>query len=236
MRVAIVQSCYLPWKGYFDLIHSVDEFILLDDVQYTRRDWRNRNRIKTPSGPAWLTIPVNSKGRYLYPIKDITINDPSWSIQHWKTIATNYARAPHFDRYADIFEPLYLECRETHLSAINQRWISAICWILGINTKLSWSMDYRLVSGKTERLVEICRQAGATEYLSGPSARSYIDATQFAEAGLKLSYFNYSDYPEYPQLYPPFDHHVSVLDLIFNQGSSATQYMLSFGPESAAFR
>jgi hypothetical protein len=228
MRLAIVQSSYVPWKGYFDLIHSVDEFVLYDDVQFTRRDWRNRNRIKTPHGTAWLTIPVNTKGKYLDPIKDITISEPSWGAQHWETIKANYARAQCFRRYADVFERLYLDCSVTHLSKINYVWIQAVCRILGINTKISWSMDYELVHGKTERLVGICRQAGATSYVSGPSARGYIDAEQFRAANVELSFFDYFGYPEYAQLYPPFDHHVSILDLILNVGPNATRHMLSF--------
>jgi WbqC-like protein family len=228
MRIAIVQSNYVPWKGYFDLMRSVDEFVLFDDVQYTRRDWRNRNRIKTPMGTAWLTIPVHTKGKYHAPIKEITVQERSWGVQHWRTISANYARARYFRTYADVFERLYVDCRETHLSAINYNWIRAICEILGIRTKLSWSMDYELDSGKTERLVSICRQAGAKTYVSGPSARSYIDPQQFVAANVELVYFDYSGYPEYSQLFPPFDHHVSVLDLIFNQGPSATRYMLSF--------
>lgn len=228
MKIAIVQSSYVPWKGYFDLIHSVDEFVLFDDVQFTRRDWRNRNLIKTPSGTAWLTIPVNSKGNYLAPIKDISISDPAWGARHWKMLSANYARAPHFRRYAEAVEALYLENRETRLSMVNYNWVKTICGILGIFTKLSWSMEYELVSGKTERLVGICRQAGATTYISGPSALDYIEPGQFAAAGVELSYFDYSGYPEYSQLFPPFDHHVSVLDLIFNQGPDAPRYMLSF--------
>jgi hypothetical protein len=228
MKIAIVQSSYVPWKGYFDLIHSVDEFVLFDDAQFTRRDWRNRNRIKTPSGTAWLTIPVHNKGNYLAPIKDMVVSDPTWGARHWKTLSANYARAPHFDKYANVFEALYLGNRETRLSMINYNWVNAICGILGICTKLSWSMEYELTSGKTERLVGICRQAGATTYLSGPSARDYIEPEQFKAADIELSYFDYSGYPEYAQLFPPFDHHVSVLDLIFNQGPDATRYMLSF--------
>jgi hypothetical protein len=228
MRIAIVQSSYIPWKGYFDLIHSVDEFVLFDDVQYTRRDWRNRNRIKTPRGTTWLTIPVNAKGKYLAPIREITVSEPSWSVQHWKTLTANYARAPYFRAYADLFERLYLECSDDRLSAINYRWTRTICDILGIRTKLSWSMDYELVEGKTQRLVGICQQAGAHTYVTGPSARSYIDSDRFVAANIELVYFDYSGYPEYHQLFPPFDHHVSILDLIFNQGPDATRYMLSF--------
>lgn len=227
-RLAIVQSNYIPWKGYFDLIHAVDEFVLLDDVQYTRRDWRNRNRIKTRSGPAWLTIPVNIKGQYHTPIKEILVSDATWAERHWKTIQANYARAPFFAAYADRLEAIFAGCCESRLSAINARWIHEICSILGIRTKISWSMDYLLVAGKTERIVSVCQQAGASVYVSGPSAKSYLDAARFDAAGIELEYFDYSGYPEYSQLFPPFDHHVSALDLILNEGSDATRYMLSF--------
>jgi WbqC-like protein family len=230
MRIAILQSCYIPWKGYFDLINSVDEFVLFDDVQFTRRDWRNRNRIKTPAGPAWLTIPVHSKGHYLAPINQIVVSDESWAARHWRTLTRSYARAPYFRTYADTFERLYLECRETRLSAINYAWITAICEILDIRTRLTRSMEYELVDGKTERLVQICRQAGATTYLSGPAARSYIQPEIFQAAGVELSYFSYQGYPEYAQLFPPFDHFVSILDLLFNEGPRATRFMLSFNP------
>jgi hypothetical protein len=228
MRVAIVQSSYVPWKGYFDLIHSVDEFVLFDDVQFTRRDWRNRNRIKSADGPMWLTIPVHSKGRYLDPIKDITVSDPSWGERHWRTIAANYARTPYFRQYAERFERLYLESRETRLSAINYAFIRTICEMVGIGTKISWSMDYQMREGRTDRLVGICEQAGATTYISGPSARAYIDEELFRAAGVELRYFDYAGYPEYRQLFPPFDHHVSMMDLLFNEGPDAPRYMLSF--------
>jgi hypothetical protein len=228
MRIAIVQSNYIPWKGYFDLIRSVDEFVLFDDVQYTRRDWRNRNRIKTPVGPAWLTIPVNVSGQFHAPIKAMTTSDPSWARRHWRSLVANYRRAPHFESYADRLSSLYLECDgETRLSTINFKWISALCEMLGISTKLSWSMDYELAEGKTERLVAICEQAGADSYVSGPAARAYIDPSAFAAKGIALSFFEYAGYPEYTQLYPPFDHHVSVLDLLLNVGPNARQYMLA---------
>jgi hypothetical protein len=234
--VAVVQSSYIPWKGYFDLIRAVDEFVLLDDVQYTRRDWRNRNKIKTPQGASWLTIPVNTKGQYFEPVKSITISDPSWTERHWQTIAANYARARWFRSYAEAVERVYRECVDTHLSAINFRWIAAICKILGIKTKLSWSMDYTLAEGQTERLVGICQQAGADTYLSGPGARNYIDAAIFRAANVKLVYADYAGYSEYTQLFPPFDHYVSVLDLIFNEGPDATRHMRTLLQTSPATR
>jgi WbqC-like protein family len=227
-RIAIVQSSYIPWKGYFDLMNSVDEFVLFDDVQFTRRDWRNRNRIKTPTGPAWLSIPVISKGQFEAPIKDIQVEDRTWAARHWRSFQANYARAPHFRQYAAALESLYLGCDESHLSQINRRFLLAICEILGIRTKLTWSWEYRIQPGKTERLVDLCRQAGAGVYISGPSAATYLDKRQFDDAGVELVYFEYSGYPPYRQLFPPFEHRVTVLDLILNEGPDARRYMLSF--------
>ena len=225
MRIAISQSNYIPWKGYFDLIQSVDEFVLFDDVQYTRRDWRNRNRIKTAHGLAWLTIPVQSTGQYLALIKDIEVIDPDWAKKHWKTIASVYAQAPHFQWFADRFERLYLESTEARLSLINRAWLEAACELLGIHTKLTWSMDYAVAEGRTERLVSICQQAGATTYVSGPSARDYIDDACFAAAGIDLQYFDYAGYPEYPQFHGSFEHAVSVIDLLCHMGPNARDYL-----------
>ena len=226
--IAVVQSNYIPWKGYFDLINSVDEFVLYDDVQYTRRDWRNRNIIKSPAGPVWLTIPVQVKGKYSQPIKDTVVSDNAWNRKHWQTVLHCYSPARYFRRYRDTFEDLYLNTTEEYLSRINYRFLEAICRVLGISTKLSWSMDYQLIGDKTERLVNLCKQAGATDYLSGPNARAYLDEDMFRQENIALAYFDYSGYPQYSQLYPPFDPYVSVIDLIFNEGPVASKYMKSF--------
>lgn len=223
--VAILQSNYIPWKGYFDLIRRSDLFILYDDMQYTRRDWRNRNIIKTPQGPAWLTIPVQVKGRYIQPIREVQISDPSWERTHWQTLAHNYARAPFWAFYRERLESLYLDCRETHLSRINHRFLAALCEWLGIRTPIHWSMDYALAPGKTERLLDLCRQAGATRYLSGPAARDYLDASLFNQAGIEVEWMDYAGYPEYPQLHGPFEHKVSALDLLLNTGPDAPAYL-----------
>lgn len=227
-RVAIVQSSYIPWKGYFDLINSVDEFVLFDDAQYTRRDWRNRNRIKTSRGTAWLSIPVSSKGHFDAAIRHIEVDDGEWASRHWRTIRANYARATHFRTYSDLLEQLYLESGETLLSDVNRRFLSGICAILEIRANFKWSWEYEVGDGKTERLVSICRQAGAATYISGPSASTYIDRQQFEDAGIELIYFDYAGYPEYRQMFPPFEHRVSVLDLILNEGPDAPRHMLSF--------
>jgi hypothetical protein len=226
-KVAIIQSNYIPWKGYFDMIGSVDEFILFDDAQFTRRDWRNRNKIKTPQGIKWLTIPVAVKGKYYQKIKETEISDTDWGRQHFETIRTNYARAPFFQYYRSLFEPLYLSTTERMLSQVNRHFIEAICAELGITTQLTWSDDYEVVDGKNERLITLCKQAGADHYLSGPTAQSYLDETAFAAEGITVSYMDYAGYAEYPQLYPPFDHAVSIIDLLFNVGPKARDYMRS---------
>lgn len=223
--VAIVQSNYIPWKGYFDLIRSSDEFILYDEVQYTRRDWRNRNLIKTPQGLQWLTIPVQTRGQFEQRVCDVEVSDPAWGRQHWETIRRNYARTPFFELHRERLEPLYYDESLRSLSQINHRFLLAICEMLGIQTRITWSSDYQLVEGRTERLVDLCRQAGATRYLSGPSAQAYLDESLFAEAGIDVVYMDYAGYPEYPQSHPPFEHRVTVLDLLFHTGPEAPRYL-----------
>jgi len=225
-KVAILQSNYIPWKGYFDMIAAVDEFILYDDMQYTRRDWRNRNKIKTPQGLQWLTVPVKVKGKYYQKIKDTLIDGDKWQTTHWNALLQNYRRAPCFDEVAAWLAPLYLEKSYSHLSALNRSYIVAICEALNISTKIRCSSDYTLADGKTERLVDLCVQTGATEYISGPAAKDYVDEKCFAKQGITLTWFDYDGYPEYPQLWGDFVHGVTILDLLFNCGSKASQYML----------
>lgn len=224
-RVAIVQSNYIPWKGYFDMIAMVDEFIIYDDMQYTRRDWRNRNLIKTPKGLQWLTVPVKVKGKYHQTIRETEIKSVEWAKTHWKTLSQNYCRAQHFDEVAAVFEPLYLKRHYTRLSELNREFINVVCGYLGITTKISNSWDYQLIEGKTERLAVLCTQAGGSEYISGPAAKGYIEERVFSERGIKLSWLDYSGYPEYPQLWGKFAHGVSILDLLFNCGKDAPKYM-----------
>jgi hypothetical protein len=224
-RVAIVQSNYIPWKGYFDMIAAVDEFILYDDMQFTRRDWRNRNQIKTPQGLQWLTVPVSVKGKYHQTIRETEISDGDWAAAHWKSIAQNYRRAPHFEPLRELLEPIYLNERFTHLCALNRRLLEAVAGFLGIRTRISNSWDYRLSEGKTERLADLCRQAGGTEYVSGPAAKDYVDEQVFRDQGIALTWFDYQGYPEYPQLWGPFTHNVTVLDLIANCGPLSPAYM-----------
>jgi len=226
-KIAILQSNYIPWKGYFDLMNSVDEFILYDDMQYTKNDWRNRNIIKTVKGKQWLTIPVRqiSLNQKIYETK---ISDTLWNKKHWNSIQINYAKAPYFKEFKSIFEELYLNNTNTFLSEINYSFIFAINQILEIKTKISFSSDYKLIEGKTERLVDLCKQSNATEYISGPAAKEYINAKLFEKENIKLSWMNYQGYKEYSQLFNQFEHGVSIIDMIFNLGHQTTQYMKSF--------
>ena len=226
--LAVCQSNYIPWKGYFDLINSADEFILYDDVQYTRSDWRNRNLIKSANGPLWLTIPVSIKGRFGELVKDKTVSDPRWSVKHWKTISQAYAKAPGFSACKDWLEELYRTALGDRLSLINRHFIEGINTMLGIRTPMRWSMEFDLPEDRNERLVALCQQTGATGYISGPAARSYLDEPLFARAGIQVEWIDYSGYPEYRQLFPPFEHQVSIIDLILSQGSDAPKYMKSF--------
>ncbi|WP_028448699.1 WbqC family protein [Chitinibacter tainanensis] len=224
-KIAILQSNYIPWKGYFDLIAAVDEFILYDDMQYTRRDWRNRNQIKTPQGVQWLTVPVLVKGKYHQKIRETVIDGADWANAHWKTLVQNYRQAPHFSEIASWLEPLYLEQDFTHISQLNRRFIEAICNYLAINTIITSSSDYILQEGKTERLADLCLQAGGSEYISGPAAKDYVDEKVFSDLGIKLTWFDYAGYPAYPQLWGEFSHGVTILDLLFNCGSASPRYM-----------
>jgi len=224
-RVAILQSNYIPWKGYFDLIAAVDEFIIYDDMQYTRRDWRNRNKIKTPEGLKWLTVPVLVKGRYHQKIRNTEIDGSDWATAHWKTLIQNYRRAPFFNDIATWLEALYLNESHANLSQMNRRFIEAVCAYLGIRTVIKNSWDFPLLDGKTERLADLCVQSGAAEYVTGPAAKNYIQENVFHERGIQLTWFDYAGYPEYPQLWGDFCHEVSVLDLLFNCGKGATRYM-----------
>ena len=230
-KVAILQSSYIPWKGYFDIINMVDEFILYDDVQYTKNDWRNRNNIKTQKGTQWITIPVHQKNLSQKIFETKTANN-LWRKKHWKNISQWYSKADFFMSYKEIFKNLYLGGDEEFLSKINHMFITSINNILGINTRISWSSDYRLVGDKTERLAELCRQAGATEYISGPSAKEYMNERLFQENGIKLTYMDYTGYPEYNQLFAPFKHEVSIIDLILNEGPNAKNFMKSFKQEA----
>ncbi|MCX8489599.1 MAG: WbqC family protein [Cyclobacteriaceae bacterium] len=227
-RVAIIQSNYIPWRGYFDIINSVDAFVLLDDVQYTRRDWRNRNQIKTAQGLQWLTIPVDVKGQFDVKIKDVIVAGRDWSEDHWNKISQAYKKAPHFATYRDVFEETYRGCTDSHLSQINYRFLSMVNSLLEIKTPLLWSHDFLVSQDKSQRLLEICLQLKATTYVSGPAAKDYLQVAQFHEAGVQVEWMSYEGYTSYHQLHGFFEPNVSIIDLIFNEGPATKQYFKRF--------
>ena len=229
-KVAIVQSNYTPWKGYFDRINMVDEFILYDNAQYTKRDWRNRNIIKTENGLKWLTIPVNVKGRYLQSIKDVRIVNNEWAKSHLMILKHNYLKASSFKKYYPLFEDLYLKdaFNESYLSKINILFIKTICRLLDINTKITFSSEYNISkTDQSDKIIEICRGAKADSYLTGPLAKRYLDEKKFSDSNIGIEWFNYDNYLQYEQIYPPFHHNVSIVDLIFNKGDSSINFLKS---------
>jgi len=227
MKVAINQSNYIPWKGYFDMIRSVDLYVLYDDVQYTRRDWRNRNQIKGVDGLKWLTIPVKVKGRYHQKIRETIICNTKWTVKHLNLLKQFYATSSHFKDVFPLVEHLYeTAVGHKNISEINYHFIKAICNYLDIETKIVFSHNYDLSEQKkTERLVDICQQANATEYISGPAAKDYLMKDKFDNANIKVTWMDYNHYPEYPQLYGTFVHKVSILDLLFNCGEKSMEYI-----------
>jgi hypothetical protein len=230
-RVAVLQSNYIPWKGYFDIIHDVELFIFHDDLQYTKNDWRNRNRIKTPKGTEWLTIPVGSREDRR--ICDVEIPASDWAAKHWRILRQNYSKAPFFARYEPFFEDIYMGRRWTTLSELNQHLIRTIARDhLGITTEFGASQDYQVSGCKGDRLLRLLEQCGAGIYVSGPAAKDYIEPLRFEEAGIQLIWKDYEGYPEYPQFFPPFVHQVTILDLLFHVGPSAPDYIWGWRAET----
>jgi len=223
MKVAIAQSNFLPWRGYFDLIRQSDLFIIYDDVQYTKGDWRNRNKIKTPRGSEWITVPVR-RGPLGRRIDETRVNySTPWARKMLKRIQDSYRDAPHLEPYFPELTDL-LSRQVASISELNTRLITWACAHLGIDTPMKMSREYHAEGAKTERLIGILQQAKANTYLSGPSARAYLRPESFERAGIRLEYKSY-DYPEYEQLHPPFDPAVSVIDLLFMKGETARRYL-----------
>lgn len=225
MRIAVIQSCYVPWRGFFDLIGRCDQYVIFDRTQYVKRHWHNRNRIKTASGVEWFTISVISKGRYGQPIDEVEIEKP-WAEKHWRTLELAYRRAPFFEALAPTVRDWYERAaKEKRLTEVNALFLREIASLLGLGTRIVRDTDYPTQGVKTERLLGIARAAGADCYLSGPSAKAYFDESLFASAGIGVEWMSYEGYPEYRQLHGPFEPAVSVLDLLFNVGSEAPGYL-----------
>jgi len=216
MKVGIIQSNFLPWRGYFDFIREVDLFVLHDDLQYTKGDWRNRNKIKTSNGVQWITVPVHYQHTDQL-IEETSIdNSKPWARSMLNKIRNSYRKVPFFEPYFSELSDLLLEPAAS-ISDLNLCLINWVCTHLEIQTPITFSREYNPQGTKTERLIGILEQVGATTYLSGPSAQDYLEP-------VRLEYKSY-DYPEYEQLYPPFEPAVSVIDLLFMVGEQATNYL-----------
>jgi len=224
MRVTILQPSYLPWLGFFEQMHRSDQFVLYDDVQFTRRDWRNRNRIRVQEGSVWLTVPVIQKNKYEQSLLETKIdNSTSWKRKHLESIRCHYSKTPFFDLY-------FPWCEKT----FNREWdflldlsLETIQYLKGelkINTPLLRSSELGGSGNKSERLISICKQLGATQYLSGESARNYISEKDFSDQGIGLEYQNYQ-HPEYPQRYEGFVPFLSTIDLLFNCGDKSMGFL-----------
>jgi hypothetical protein len=228
MNVVILQPSYIPWRGYFDQICRSDLFVFYDDVQYDKRGWRNRNQIKTPRGKQWLTIPVSSRGSQTenIPINQIRIVwEKPWHENHLKSIQHSYAKAPYFDQYLPLLKDFYSR-RYEYLADFTIDFSIAIARQLGnTHTRFLRSSEIPGIQGqKTDRVINILKYVGATYYYCGPSASSYMEPEKFEQAGIPFEYMQYN-YPEYLQLYPPYDPFVSIFDLMFMVGSEAINYI-----------
>lgn len=232
MKCVILQPSYIPWRGFFDQIRQADLFVFYDDVQYDKHGWRNRNQIKTPNGKQWLTIPVSAKGAVT---DHVAINEvpivwnKAWAKEHLKTLRQHYGRAPHFKQFEPLLEEFY-ERHDTLLADFTVDFTIALSRALHIeHTQFIRSSTLVVEGSRTDRLIEILKQVGADHYISGPSARDYIEEPKFTDAGIRLEYVRY-DYPEYPQLFPPYDPAVSILDLLFMTGDRALSYFTASRP------
>ncbi len=216
MKAVILQSNYIPWKGYFDLINDADIFCFYDEVQYTKNDWRNRNKIYSKNGLQWLTIPIE-KDAVKQKISEVRLPD-DWEKKHLETIKMTYSRAPHVSQLTELLEDIYAEKKFELLSEFNQYSIKKIAEFMGIKTKFVNSADYELKGDRVSRLINLIKDLGSNEYISGPSAKDYLINSEgvFNESNITLIYKNYPQYPEYKQLKEPFEQYVSVIDLLAN--------------------
>ncbi len=224
-KIAILQSNYLPWKGVFDMMHQVDVFVFEDDVQYTKQDWRNRNKVLTPNGTKWITVPVKKGNDTSQLICDIEIaNNENWQTKHINMFKNYYRKAPYFQDYEWILEGIYVNNKWIKLSELNIYVNKLIAKLLDINVKFQYSTELNIKNKKDDRIINICEKLNATHYLSGPAAKDYIVPEKFEKAGIELEYIKY-EYPKYKQLYEPFNHYVTILDLLFNCGPDAPYYI-----------
>jgi hypothetical protein len=225
MKVAVHQPQYIPWLGYFHKMASSDLFVLLDTVQYKKREFQNRNRIKTPAGPLWLTIPVLTKGSYLQKISEVRIDHQErWAEKHRHGLERNYSHEPYYKKYRNFLEEIYGRKWESLLE-VNMATIKYLGRALNLATPIMLESTLGTTQTRTGRIIEICQKVKADIYLSGQGAKDYLDENLLAQNGITLEYQEFV-HPVYPQLYGPFIPYLSVLDLIFNCGPDSRKILL----------
>lgn len=220
MIVSVHQPQYIPWLGYFDKIDKSDAFVFLDNVQYKKREYQNRNRICNRDGWMWLTVPVLTKGKYHQKIIEVKIDDTQkWRRKQLRCIKTYYSKAPYFKEHIDFFESVYMQKWE-RLIDLNKYIIKYLLEYLGIFTPIYHESEMRVESHSTDRIIEICRKLNADTYLSGNGGKKYLDEAKFLKAGIKLTY-QYFVHPVYQQLHNPFIPFMSIIDLVFRHGKES---------------
>lgn len=227
MIVSIHQPQYLPWLGYFDKIAGCDIFIFLDNVQFKKNEWQNRNKIKTDQKWQWLSVPVIH--RFGQKINEVEINNTvRWGKKHLQALATNYSKAPFFKEHLDFFVETYAQ-EWKRLLDINLHLIQYLAKALGIsNKKFHLASEYQSREGPTERLVDLCKLVGADVYLSGQDGAKYLDLDEFKKEGIQVIFQSYK-HPLYPQLFGEFEPHLSVVDLLFNCGPESLSILRKGG-------
>jgi len=215
----VLQPGYLPWLGYFEQVHRADVFVHLDDVQFDKHGWRNRNRIKGPGGPQWLTVPVRAGDRAA--IKDVRI-DPTkatWAEKHLKTLQMNYHAAPFFDWLFPELGDL-LGASWERIADLDIALVELLCAKLGLVRQFRRSSEMILPEGRCERLITICESFDCRHYYAGAASRAYMDLLMFRHAGIDVTFQDYH-HPTYPQQYGAFVSHLSVIDLMFHCGPTS---------------
>lgn len=217
MKVGVWQSNYLPWKGYFDYINDVDIFCWYDEVEYTKNNWRNRNRIFGNNGLFWITIPVDRKYNSKK-ISEVPINNKKILNNHFKSIQQNYSKAPYKNAILNLLYPYLVENPSDTLSKLNHSLIESICKYAGITTKFVNSKNYILKDTRLDRLTYLLQQLNATTYLSGLNAKNYITGSEneFDKIGCKLEWKNYGPYLKYERSGNDYDDYVSIIDVLMH--------------------
>lgn len=218
MIVSVHQPQYLPWIGYFDKIKKSDIFVILDNVQYKKREYQNRNQIRTKDGSLWLTVPVKTKSKYFQKIKEVEIdNTASWNQKHWQSIVSNYSKAEFFNKHRNFFDEVYKN-NWIKLIDLNLHIINYMIEVFDIKTVIHFESEFDITTEKTDRIIDLCKKINADAYLSGTGGKNYLEEEKFSTNNIKLLYQEFK-HPVYKQVYGEFMPYMSAIDLLFNTGS-----------------